>query len=518
MKLLIVDDEELTRTGVISSLDWSSLGIDEVIQADDGVHGLETARLHKPEIILCDVRMPRMDGITMLERLEKFLPDSVAIFMSGYSDKEYLKAAIKLKAVNYIEKPFSLSEMEDAIREAKELYQQKVHSRRGETLHSIETSSRLALQLTLPYGTNGQTISDLTRELGLNMNSNTYFTAFIVKTDLFLEANVPSMADFCQDFIDYLAPQHTKCIYLEKKMQYLVYFLFSQEAPGSYLIRSAGEFLSDHFSKYGRYTIAVGDTTYGLSKAYQTYTSAVILLQSGYFFPENSVLTSESLENIPDIQTNIFADAPASVFADILARQSIEDAQKFLDRLYQAFFKNHRFLQNPVKDLYYKLFLCLEDARHQQKIAGSGNVESIAETIDDCFTFPELHQTLTDKTKDFFRKAESSSQENPTIFLIKDYISQNYMHETLSVKDISEHVFLSTSYVCTFFKNETGQTLNQYLTEYRMEKAKQLLKDARFKISDISSRVGYNDSNYFGKSFKKYSGFSPSEYRERNTQ
>ena len=70
MKLLIVDDEELTRTGVISSLDWKSLGIDEVLQADDGVHGLEAARLHRPEIILCDVRMPRMDGITMLERLE----------------------------------------------------------------------------------------------------------------------------------------------------------------------------------------------------------------------------------------------------------------------------------------------------------------------------------------------------------------------------------------------------------------------------------------------------------------
>lgn len=117
---------------MISSLDWSSLGIDEVIQADDGVHGLETARLYKPEIILCDVRMPRMDGITMLERLEKLLPDSVAIFMSGYSDKEYLKAAIKLKAVNYIEKPFSLSEIEDAIRDARELYQQKVHSRRRE--------------------------------------------------------------------------------------------------------------------------------------------------------------------------------------------------------------------------------------------------------------------------------------------------------------------------------------------------------------------------------------------------
>lgn len=279
MKLLIVDDEELTRTGVISSLDWSSLGIDEVIQADDGVHGLETARLYKPEIILCDVRMPRMDGITMLERLEKLLPDSVAIFMSGYSDKEYLKAAIKLKAVNYIEKPFSLSEIEDAIRDARELYQQKVHSRRGETLHSMETASRLALQLTLPYGANSQIIAGLTSELGITMNNSTYFTAFIVKTDLFLEANVPSMADFCQDFLDFLASFRTKCIYLEKKMQYLVYFLFSQEAPSSHQIHAAGEYLCSHFEKYGRYTIAVGDTVYGLPKAYQTYTSAVILLQ-----------------------------------------------------------------------------------------------------------------------------------------------------------------------------------------------------------------------------------------------
>ena len=99
MKLLIVDDEELTRTGVISSLDWSSLGIDEVIQADDGVHGLETARLYKPEIILCDVRMPRMDGITMLERLEKLLPDSVAIFMSGYSDKEAQSSQLHRKTI-----------------------------------------------------------------------------------------------------------------------------------------------------------------------------------------------------------------------------------------------------------------------------------------------------------------------------------------------------------------------------------------------------------------------------------
>lgn len=128
MKLLIVDDEELTRTGVIASIDWKSLGIDEVFQADDGVNGLETARIHKPEIILCDVRMPRMDGITMLERVENFLPDSDPIFMSGYSDKEYLKAAIKLKAVNYIEKPLNPVEIQAAVKDFHDQVEQLISS------------------------------------------------------------------------------------------------------------------------------------------------------------------------------------------------------------------------------------------------------------------------------------------------------------------------------------------------------------------------------------------------------
>lgn len=118
MKLLIVDDEELTRNGLISSIDWEHFGITEILQADDGLNGLNAAKEHRPDIILCDVRMPRMDGIEMLEQIESFLPNVCAIFMSGFSDKEYLKAAIKLKAISYIEKPIDPAEISDAIAEA----------------------------------------------------------------------------------------------------------------------------------------------------------------------------------------------------------------------------------------------------------------------------------------------------------------------------------------------------------------------------------------------------------------
>lgn len=103
--------------------------------------------------------------------------------------------------------------------------------------------------------------------------------------------------------------------------------------------------------------MACGDTVYGLSKAYQTYTSAVILLQSSYFFPENTLLTSAQPDESPDVQSNIFSDSPAAAFADALSRLDQISAETILQKLYTTFYKNHRFLQNPVKDLYYKLFL-----------------------------------------------------------------------------------------------------------------------------------------------------------------
>ena len=96
MKLLIVDDEKLTREGILKSLPLEKLGIHHTFMADDGVHGLEIALKEKPDLILTDVRMPRMSGVEMAEEILKSLPNAIILFMSAYSDKEYLKAAIKL--------------------------------------------------------------------------------------------------------------------------------------------------------------------------------------------------------------------------------------------------------------------------------------------------------------------------------------------------------------------------------------------------------------------------------------
>ena len=118
MKVLMVEDEELTREGIRMSIPWESLGITEVHMAEDGEEGLRKALEIEPDIIMADVRMPRMDGITMAFEIRKILKNCRFIFVSGYCDKEYLKSAIQLSAVNYIEKPIEPSEIVDALKKS----------------------------------------------------------------------------------------------------------------------------------------------------------------------------------------------------------------------------------------------------------------------------------------------------------------------------------------------------------------------------------------------------------------
>lgn len=115
--VLIVDDETMPRKVLKEHLPWETLKVTQVFQASDGQEAIETARACMPDIIISDIRMPRMDGLTMAAAIRQFCPQCQFIFLSGYSDKEYLKGAIRLKAANYVEKPIDLEEIAGALAE-----------------------------------------------------------------------------------------------------------------------------------------------------------------------------------------------------------------------------------------------------------------------------------------------------------------------------------------------------------------------------------------------------------------
>ena len=111
VKILIVDDESYTREGILDTISWEDLSITEVKEAFDGINALEILENYEPDIILTDVRMPRLNGIELSFKARELYPSCSIIFMSGYSDKEYLKSAIHLKAISYVEKPIYLYEL-----------------------------------------------------------------------------------------------------------------------------------------------------------------------------------------------------------------------------------------------------------------------------------------------------------------------------------------------------------------------------------------------------------------------
>ncbi|MDO4284566.1 MAG: response regulator [Eubacteriales bacterium] len=118
MKVLMVEDEELTREGMRQSIPWEELGVTAVYTAEDGEEGLSTALREKPDIVMADVRMPRMDGISMAFAIRKELAHCRFIFVSAYCDKEYLKSAIQLSAINYIEKPVDIPEVVETLQKS----------------------------------------------------------------------------------------------------------------------------------------------------------------------------------------------------------------------------------------------------------------------------------------------------------------------------------------------------------------------------------------------------------------
>lgn len=519
MKLLLVDDEHLTRQGLLNSVNWSKFGINEVLLADDGLRGLELAREHQPEIVLCDVRMPHMSGIEMLENILSVAPDTISILISGYSDKEYLKAAIKLKAISYIEKPLNLTEVEETLGEAVKQYQIAKRYRQNELSRMQNEKESLARLLTMPESEKihhmiRQRISDLK----LNIHDRSCFITWIVELNDSEQISQSDSEKLQETFAEHIRAMGLRILYVQKRITYHIFHIYGDANITGYTIKSIDKIIKQDYSGIREFHISRGAPSKGISGAYRSYSEAVLLLQSGFFFPSQSIMTPEKKAAyqkkapLKEAYPNLFKD-----FADTLSHHRPEDCFNILDILYEFYSGNYSVLPIDAKDTCYRLCLLLQEAEQNLYISstifGSGS-SAILSFFESFHSFDQMIKAIREKAALFFERLKAMEKENPIVYRIKEYIASHYDNDSLSVRDISEYVDRSVSYICNLFKNETGQTLNQYITEYRLIRAKQLLRDPKIRINKVSNLVGYSDGNYFAKLFKKMEGISPSRYRE----
>ena len=514
LKLLVVDDEATTREGILDILDLKDIGIGMVRQADDGINGLKVAAEFEPDIVLTDVKMPRMDGVEMSFKLRELYPHCKIIFMSGYSDKEYLRSAIQLKAENYIEKPINLNELSNAIKSASTLC---IEEHASTSLMRNE----LALQL-ISRNPDTALINEQLKVARLEIPQDGIFITVLIKI-LSPGSFPPDQANGIKEVIrqtlnnTYMHHSLLGMTAFEDNGHIIIHLfgkpfekhLFTNEKLQDFCVG-----ISDVLKDKCRFFISIGKKVQGLANIHESYITAVLNMQKAFFRNSGCMIGYQENKDPPFK----FDDQLLQSFKNLITKENQEQTIFFIKRITSDLKRSENTLVNNSKDFYFRLLLELrKEARQQGFELMDDRVEEnrLWEHFLSFDTLARMEEFFIENMNTYFKKLEEKNANPGVVNNIIKYVKNNYHDESLSINKISENTHLAPTYLCYLFKEKTGTTLNRYITEYRMEKAKEMLMDKELKISDIAEMVGCSGGSYFTKLFRKATSLTPTEYRER---
>ena len=509
IKVLIADDERFTRQGILDMVDWDKLNVSEVKEAYDGINALEILKDFEPNILLTDVRMPRLNGIDLAFKARELYPNCMILFMSGYSDKEYLKSAIKLKAINYVEKPIEIEELEENLNNAilEFVKNTTIHNSIEHTIANeiscIDNSEAVKSIISSYFSkdfndklVDGQYVSVLIKIYKIIPNKH-----------LFIE-KIREIIHDC-GLEGFVSMQNEKDIVLQ--------IFFSKNIKSihnSNVFQSFFATLDEYIKNYSHFYIFVGSIVANMQDMHKSYASASSLDTLSFFKDYNSVIYFEEVphKTCATIDPNAY-----SAFKRNLNNEDKQAVLSDINNITSEVTRNCGTDINEIKNVYNKLLLHIFNFCHSRNINlnNSVNENTSFNTILQFNNIFEIKHYMLEIIKDVFLcLKEKNIYNEPALNIIK-YINEHYNSYDLSLEDISKNTFLTPAYICVIFKDFTGKTVNKYITEYRIMQAKELLKDSNIKMNDIALKVGYRDGNYFAKIFKKETGYSPSEYRRK---
>lgn len=517
MNLLIVDDEKETRNGLEKHIDWAGLGISEVRTAENGNEAIRLCARFLPDILLSDIRMPGLDGIALSNYVRERMPDCQIILLSAYTDKEYLKAAIDLEVVSYVEKPINVKEIENTVKKALARRAKEENRYRSVEKAELPQNTRMRKQkavLTLIREGMGDGVEKELRELRLFQRPEAWFRVFL------FQYPVPALRSNYEDrlsemFIPVFEKQETAFAFSDSSHTVVVVCDSRKQnlENGSSVLQKLQEQMEEWSSREQPLYCAAGETVQGAASIRQSYQSAVPALQKLFFDGYGHMNTDSSQRN----WTLKFDEHLLDEFASCVDRKDREGAAAVLNQARRIIARQSTALPASVKNLYFKFGSLLEwnGMEEGEKGLEAGETDHyLWEGLAQIETLEELHRFFQQQIE----KTLSVTEGNAAIAKAVAMIEQHYEDENLSAKSLATSVYLTPAYFSSLFKKETGRTVRQYITGVRMEQAKKMLTDTRYKLYHVSLAVGYTDASYFARTFKKAVGMMPSEYRERHMQ
>lgn len=525
IKVLIVDDEHLVRNLLKRCIDWDSIGMEIIGEASSGEDAIELVYKYKPDLIFTDICMTNIDGIEFAEAVIKMNTNVKVVVISGYDDFKYAQRSIRAGIKAYLLKPIDdEAVLETALNMKKEIEKER---------ESISEYTMMKKQLirNLPFLKErllnrlinaGVDIIEIKRQMD--------YLGFRFKYDTFQVAVIEIILKI-QDSHDKRNVIYYKTI-IEKLKEYLKHFaginIFFDDNYRIILINNCEDscFQEDFqniivnvlYDIKWYYCIGIGTIKNEVENIEKSYKEALEALNYRIIVGNNSMIKYEDINLHMETQKDVIIKID-----DKLKVYFLSGSHKIIQGIiYGIFDKKNTTMNLSINNIREYAFsyvtTILEILRDLDIDIKVLNVEkySIYEEIFEIDTIPDIKKYVTDISYKVIEIINyyKGKKSNKLIDDITEYVKINFGDCELSLSKVAHIFFVNPSYLSRVFKKEMGINFLDYLVKLRIDKAIILLNNMDLKAYEVGEKVGIPDSSYFSTCFKKYTGFSITEYKK----
>ena len=528
-KIMIVDDEAEVREGIVAHMDWAALGFEVVAEAENGQDGLEKAESLDIDVLLTDIKMPYLDGLAMSAELMRTHPSLKLILFSGFDEFEYAKEAIRLNVVEYVLKPVNVEELTQILTRVKNSLDAEIAERRNvEALTKAYNKSlplmRERFLSELLWGAiRPEDISAQLRLHDLHINEAKYKIVTVFDVTLTAGENLPFAREFIPFSVKSAAEEQLKgkCAYatIVGSSSIIVISAWNEDNCITRLMQAVNETCASCRRIFGLVLSAgISHCVSELLDIHSAYQEAKTALEYRKIAGEGKAIYIRDMEQFsqPVEQNEHSADQH---ILSVVKFGSPEQISRMVDTLLLPLRSEDMSLWEKTAYLADTFFNNILQIVRRYDLYNETKLLTLLSKLPAFIPCTQsenelrdfLYQILSCMGEYIAEQRESASRQ--LVSHAKEFIAAQYANQHLSVDRICEHLHVSASYFSTVFKQETGQSYVQYLTEVRMQQALRLLSETDDKTYIIAAKVGYEEPNYFSYVFKKRFGSSPSKYR-----
>lgn len=540
LKIFLAEDEVIVRETIKRMIPWENLGFELVGEAADGEMALPLLLRQKPDLLITDIKMPFMDGLTLAKVAKKEIPGLKVVILSGYDDFNYAKQAINIGVEDYLLKPITKNALIERLTEIRSRYEhEKTQKEYYEKFHREmqayeKNSSRDFFEALVRGSMDMMEIYRRSEKLGLDIVAEAYnvliFTMnceedFSGQREDYSEWEAESLELLEEFFSENTSAMLFRC----NIFSYGVLIKGQKETIGENTRSCVSEIqrIFDRKEQKRQWFIAAGEPVERLSQIQKSYYSASRAFSQRYLYDENILyydeMASMEKKNVTEDDStylqkvDVNALNPA-ILQKFLSNGLLEETENFVKDYFYAIG------QEPLESLVFRNYVTLNvrfsvmsflkeigcDTRTLEQEDTEDVLSESSKSLENAIAYAEkiISQAIA------LRDQNSGNKNRSILKTAVDFIDSHYTEEDMSLNKAANAANVSANHFSALFSQNMGQTFIEYLTNLRMNKAKEYLRCTSMRSSEIAGEIGYKDAHYFSYLFKKTQGMTPSDYRK----